>query len=298
MVMNLRDLQYVVLVAELRHFGKAAEAAHVSQPTLSSQIRKLEDELGVVLFERDSRNVVPTAAGLAVVAEAREALARVEGMKDIARAHADPLAGDFRVGVIASLGPYLVPGLLERMRFDAPRMDLTVHEGLTGKLLADVQNRVLDAVIMAREDLPDGLQGEALFMEPFFVAHARQHRLARQADVTMQDIEQGALLLLDEGHCLRDQVLDMCVLESVDSRVRATSLSTLLKLVEMNRGVTLVPALAQGGVGKGVALRPLADGRAGRELWLVYRRNHARKGAADVLAAAVRTVARDAGLPV
>lgn len=296
--MNLRDLHYVVLLAELRHFGRAAEAANVSQPTLSSQIRKLEDELGVALFERDSRNVVPTAAGYAVVAEAKAALASVDGMRDVARAHADPLAGELRVGVISSLGPYLVPDLLERMGFDAPRLTLVVREGLTHQLLAELQNRELNAVIMASEVLPDGLVETPLFTEPFLVAHAVGHALAQKPRVTMQDIEQGTLLLLEEGHCLRDQVLDVCLLESVDSRVKATSLMTLVKLVALNRGVTLLPALARDTAGEGVMLREVADPHARRDVRLVTRRNHARKGAAQVLETAVQAVAREAGLRV
>lgn len=295
MEMNLRDFHYVVLLAELRHFGRAAEAAHVSQPTLSAQVRKLEDELGVLLFERDSRNVVPTAAGLAVVAEAKEVLGHVAAIKDVAGVYKDPLAGELRVGVIASLSPYLVPELLERLGFDAPRMTVRITEGLTDALLLELQNRELDMVIMASDVEQDGLVEMPLFDEPFFMAHAPGHRLAKVKQVGLRDIHADELLLLDEGHCLRAQALDVCHMDNGDVRVKATSLMTLVRLVALNRGVTLLPALAAKQAA-GVMVRPLREGAARRGIRLVARRNFLRVGALDVVAEAVRAVARDEGL--
>lgn len=293
--MNLRDLQYVLLVAEHKHFGKAAEAAHVSQPTLSSQIKKLEDELGVVLFERDSRNVALTAAGAAVVAEAAQIMARVNAIKDVAQVYNDPLGGEIRLGVIASLAPFFMPELLERLSHDAPRLDVMVHEGLTDILLTQLMNRELDAVLLASEVGQEGLQEVPLFDEPFYVACAREHPLAEMADVPMEMVGEGALLLLEEGHCLRAQALEVCMVDSVDSRVKASSLQTLIRMVERNRGITLLPHLAAR-QDNGVVVRPLAGAPVYRTVRLVTRKNYLRRGALDVIANAARQEAKIAGL--
>lgn len=293
--MNLRDLQYVLLVAEHKHFGRAAEAAHVSQPTLSSQIKKLEDELGVVLFERDSRNVALTAAGAAIVAEAAQVMARVNAIKEVAQVYNDPLGGGIRLGVIASLAPFLMPELLERVSFDAPRLEVMVHEGLTDALLSQLMNRELDAVLMASEVEPEGLQDRLLFDEPFYVACAPEHPLAELADVPMEMIGQEALLLLDEGHCLRAQALEACRVGSVDARVKASSLQTLVRMVERNRGITLLPHLATRPAG-GIVVKPLAGAPVYRTVRLVTRKNYLRVGAMDMIAHAAREEARAAGL--
>lgn len=293
--MNLRDLHYLLLVAEHSHFGRAAEAAHVSQPTLSAQIKKLEDELGVVLFERDSRNVALTQAGSAVLVEAKKALAHVDAMRDAARMHNDPLGGELRLGVIASLSPFLVPDLLERLQFDAPRMHVVVQEGLTDALVASVVNRELDAVVIATDVTHEGLVETPLFDEPFLLAHAKGHKLAKLPKAGLADIGEGNLLLLDEGHCLRDQALDVCMMDSVDTRVKATSLTTLLRLVELNRGVTLLPALAARMAGN-VELRALNEPAAQRHVRLVCRKNYLRRGVLDVVGGAAKDVARELGI--
>lgn len=293
--MNLRDLAYLVAVADHRHFVRAAEASNVSQPTLSGQIRKLEDQLGVILFERDSRNVAPTPAGEAIVAEARAALAHAEAIRDIARAHRDPLAGRFRVGVIASLGPFLVPELLVRLERDAPRLEIVFVEDLTVPLLAALRARELDAALIATP--PDGndLSEWPLFDEPFLIAHAPEHRLAAKRAVTVRDIEAGSLLLLTEGHCLRDQALSVCGSTAVDARLRASSLVTLMRLVAQGHGTTFVPALAARSA-EGLMLRTPADAAPKRRIRLVARRNYPRTGALSTMADAVRAIATAAGL--
>ncbi len=293
--MNLRDLHYVLLVAEHKHFGRAAEAAHVSQPTLSSQIKKLEDELGVVLFERDSRNVALTAAGVAIVAEAKMALAHINALRDVAQTYNDPLGGQIRLGVIASLSPFLMPELLERVSLDAPRLDVMVHEGLTDELLARLMNRELDAVLMASDVELEGLQEKALFDEPFWVACAAEHPFADMQSVAVGAIGEDSLLLLDEGHCLRAQALDVCMVDSVDNRVKASSLQTLIRMVARNRGVTLLPHLATR-QDHGVVLRPLAGERVFRTVRLVTRKNYLRTGALDMIASAACAEAQAAGL--
>lgn len=293
--MNLRDLAYLVALADHRHFGRAAEAANVSQPTLSGQIRKLEGLLGVTLCERDSRNVALTAAGEAVVAEARAALAHAATIREIALAHRDPLAGRLRLGFIASLGPFLAADLLARLEHDAPRLEIVLVEDLTDALLAALRGHALDAALLATPADGEDLAERMLFAEPFLLAHAPDHPLAAIAAPTRRDLERSRLLLLAEGHCLRDQALSLCGAAAVDARVEATSLLTLMRLAAAGEAATLVPALAARWA-EGLVLRPLEDGAAQRLLRLVARRNYPRGGALQVIAAAARAVARANGL--
>jgi LysR family hydrogen peroxide-inducible transcriptional activator len=293
--MNLRDLAYLVALADHRHFGRAADASNVSQPTLSGQIRKLEEELGIALFERDSRNVVPTAAGEAIAAEARAALTHADAIRDLARAHRDPLSGRFRLGVIATLGPFLVPDLLAGLGVDAPRMEVFCVEDLTGPLLARLRARELDAVLLATGPDGDDLTERVLFDEPFLIAHAPEHPLAARAAVGLEDIEDGTLLLLSEGHCLRDQALSVCGTAAVDMRLQAASLMTLLQLVGQGNGTTLVPALAARWTGQ-LVLRVPAGEAPTRRVRLVARRNTTRAGALDLVAETVCAIARAGGL--
>ena len=288
--MNLRDLAYIVALADTRHFGRAAEASNVSQPTLSGQIRKLEDSLGITLFERDSRNVSPTTAGEAVLVEARAALAHAGAIKDIANAFRDPLAGRFRLGIIASLGPFLAADLLAQLHHDAPRLEVLLIEGLTDDLLSRLRAGDLDAALVATAAGDDKLSEIDIFDEPFLLAHAPDHPLAAIARPTLRDIEKGTLLLLDEGHCLRDQALALCGGASVDARVRSTSLITLMRMAAVGQGVTLVPALAAGAA-DGLVLRPLGNAAAKRRVRLAARRKFPRTGALHVIAAAARLAA-------
>ena len=284
--MNLRDLQYLAFLAEYKHFGRAAEAAHVSQPTLSSQIKKLEDELGVALFERDSRNVALTPAGQDVLAEVKSLLAHVDAIKDIGTVYRDPLGGRFRLGVIASLGPFVVPDILEQLKFDAPRLDVHVREGLTESLLADVAARKLDAVLMATDVDGEMFNAFDVFDEPFLVAVPEGHMLARKDSVSMGDIAKENLLLLEEGHCLRDQALALCMAPTRDERVKAASLVTLVELVQRGQGVTLLPALAAG-LGSGIVLKPLKGAGAMRSVKLVTRKTVVRPGVLEVVRKAI-----------
>ena len=293
--MNLRDLRYLIAIADALHFRRAAEAARVSQPTLSGQLRKLEALLGITLFERDSRNVVLTPAGEAVVAEARLVLAHAAAIGDIAGAHRDPLTGGFRLGIIASLGPFLGPDLLGRLQHDAPNLRISLHESLTDDLLAALRARTLDAAVLATPATGEDLTAIPLFDEPFLLAHAPDHKLAAIAAPVLADIERGTLLLLAEGHCLRDQALSLCGGDSVNEQVKATSLLTLMRLAALGRGVTLVPALA-GGFASGLVLRPLPDGEAHRGVHLLARRSFPRIAVLRVTAAACRAIAATHGL--
>jgi LysR family hydrogen peroxide-inducible transcriptional activator len=293
--MNLRDLAYLVAVADARHFGRAAEASNVSQPTLSGQIRKLEESLGVVLFERDSRNVTLTPAGTAVVAEARSVLAHARAIGDIAAAYRDPLAGRFRLGVIASLGPFIAADVLVRLRKDVPQMELMLTEGLTDDLLLALRSGEIDAALIATAPGDHKIQELALFDEPFLIGCAASHPLASLRNPSVEDIETGTLLLLGDGHCLRDQALSLCGATSVDARVKATSLMTLMRLAATGHGVTLVPALAAKAV-DGLILKKLDAKKAHRRIRLVARRQFVRTAALQALASSIASVAVARGL--
>lgn len=295
--MTFRDLQYLVALADLRHFRRAAESVHVSQPTLSGQIRKLEDMLGIVLFERDGRSIAPTPAGDAIIAEARHALAHAAAIRDIANAFRDPLAGPLRLGLIASLGPYLVPDLIAQVGHDAPRLELIVSESLTPDLITAVRTRELDAAVIATPADEGELVEYSLFDEPFLLAHAPDHPLAAIAAPSLAEIERGTLLLLTEGHCLRDQALSLCGAASVDSSVKAASLVTLIRLVERGHGVTLLPELAAIDAGA-LTLRRLPGTGASRHLRLIARRAFPRPDALRLIAKSACIVARASGLSV
>ena len=267
----------------------------MSQPTLSGQIRKLEGFLGVSLFERDSRNVALTSAGEAVLEDARLALAHAQAVQDIAQAYRDPLAGEIRLGAISSLGPFLAPDLLCQMQHDAPRLDIRLTEALTAELLVTLRARELDAVLIATPPDGDDLIAEELFDEPFLVGICNDHPLAARESIALSDMEDGTLLLLSEGHCLRDQAVSLCGTKTVDPRVTASSLLTLMRMAALGHGATLVPALAAP-MAKGLVLRSAQGENTSRRIRLVARRAFPQKGALEVIAAAARIVTREKGL--
>jgi LysR family transcriptional regulator, hydrogen peroxide-inducible genes activator len=294
--MNLRDLRYIVRVAELGHFGKAAQACHVSQPTLSGQILKLEDELGVVIFERVGKSIRTTAVGEQIIAHARRCLAAASDIALSAQAHQDPLAGALRIGVIPTLAPYLMPYVLPQARVQMPSAPLHLVEDLTGNLLPLVLDGVLDGALIATPKHHDRLIEEHIFTEPFYVVMPHDHALAHHEHIKTEALDPRALLLLAEGHCLRDQALDLCGAQehhrNDNSDVRATSLETLLHLTAAGYGLTLVPQLAveswRALTDKLIA-RPLAGAQVGRDVRLVYRRDMPRAQALSILATLIRT---------
>jgi LysR family hydrogen peroxide-inducible transcriptional activator len=244
--MNLRDLRYLVALAEHKHFGRAAEASFVSQPTLSTQIKKLEDELGVALVERTPRKVLLTEVGREIAQRAREVLNEVDQIRAIARRTLDPESGTVRLGIFPTLGPYLLPHVVPRVRERFPRLELLLVEEKTEVLLRQLREGRLDAAVLALPIHDDQLHAEFLFEEPFLLAVPEQHELARRKLLKLDDIADQNLLLLEEGHCLRDQALEVCNLSgaSEKSGFRATSLETLRQMVAANVGVTLLPTLA------------------------------------------------------
>lgn len=281
--MNLRDLNYLVTVVQTRHFGQAAARCHVSQPTLSAQIKKLEEELGVALFERTNRSVLPTPECERIVEHAREALREVEMIRELARAHRDPLAGELRLGAIPTLSPYLMPLVLMPLHDQHPQTQLILREEVTTTLLRRLRDNELDAVLVATEETDAELEEIPLFREPFWFVHPRNHPLYTQEDITRADLAAVELLLLSEDHCLTRQVQDLCGSRTLPGRLpdlRAAGLETLLQLVGTGLGCTLVPALAIRGpwmTDTGVIARQLAISDAYREVRLVFRRAFPRR---------------------
>jgi LysR family hydrogen peroxide-inducible transcriptional activator len=244
--MNLRDLKYFIALAEHLHFGRAAAASFVSQPTLSTQVRKLEEELGVVLVERAPRKVMLTPAGRDVAARARRIVADVEQMRESARRSRDPEAGTVRLGIFPTLGPYLLPHVVPGIRSRFPELELLLVEEKSDVLLSRLQEGRLDAALLALPVNEDQLHVEFLFEEPFVLAVPDTHPLATRDALSMKDIAGERLLLLADGHCLRDQALDVCHLSGASEKdeFQATSLETLRQMVAAGVGVTLLPTLA------------------------------------------------------
>jgi len=278
--MNLRDLKYLVALADHRHFGRAAAASFVSQPTLSTQIRKLEDELGVSLVERAPRKVMLTPAGRDIAERARRVIAEVEQMKEAARRSQDPEAGTVRLGLFPTLGPYLLPHVVPRIRERFPRLELLLVEEKSDVILAQLREGRLDAGLLALPVHDDQLHAEFLFEEPFVLAVPETHPLAKKASLSLKDLAHERLLLLEDGHCLRDQALDVCALAGTGERsgFQATSLETLRQMVAANVGVTLLPALAVKppvARSENIHLLGFRDSKPSRQIAMVWRRSSA-----------------------
>lgn len=278
--MNLRDLRYLVALAELRHFGRAADACFVSQPTLSTQIKKIEDELGVTLVERAPRKVMLTEAGAEIAQRARVVLNEIEQIRAIARRSLDPEAGTLRLGIFPTLGPYLLPHVVPKLRQRFPRIELLLTEEKTEILLQLLQQGRIDAAVLALPLHEEQLHTELLFEEPFVLAVPSTHPLADTRRLGLDTIADERLLLLDDGHCLRDQALDVCHLAGASEKdgFRATSLETLRQMVAAGVGVTLLPLLAvQPPVPRSDTVRLLSftDSRPSRQIALVWRKSSA-----------------------
>jgi len=294
--MNLRDLQYVVAVADHGHFGRAAAACNISQPTLSGQILKLEAELGVRIFEREGRTVAVAARAEPIVEHARRALAAVAEVAAAARGARDPLAGPLRIGVIPTVGPYLLPYALPALMRDLPQAPIAIVEDLTARLLSLVLERKIDAAVIATDPGDRKLEALPLYEEPFLLVAAPDHPLAARDRIAPDDIDPEALLLLADGHCLRDQAIALCGRgaggRAAGSDISATSLETLFQLAAAGYGVTLAPRLAiesrGGGAIAGLAARPFVDRAIKRNVALAFRRDSTRRAALTRFAASVR----------
>ena len=291
--MNLRDLKYLVALADHKHFGRAAAACYVSQPTLSTQIKKLEDELGVPLVERAPRKVMLTPAGRDAAERARRIVAEVEQMKEAARRSQDPEAGTVRLGMFPTLGPYLLPHVVPRIRARFPHLELLLVEEKSDVLLSRLREGKLDAGLLALPVADDQLHTEFLFEEPFVLAVPESHPLAQRGSLTLAELSHQQLLLLEDGHCLREQALDVCRLSGANekSEFRATSLETLRQMVAAEVGITLLPTLA---VKPPVARSPnihllgFSDSHPSRRIAMVWRKSSAMSGFLQVFAQVCR----------
>ncbi|HVV81643.1 MAG TPA: LysR substrate-binding domain-containing protein, partial [Kofleriaceae bacterium] len=290
--LTLRQLEYVVAIADHASFSRAAEACAVTQPALSAQIAQLEDTLGVQIFERDRRKVLVTPAGSEIVARARATLGAAGDVVDAAHSSAQPLTGPLRLGVIPTIAPFLLPAVLPAVREAYPKLRLVLREDQTARLLHQLDEGKLDAAVLALP-VPGDLAAVRLYREEFALAVPRTHRLARRAIVRPADLDDEPLLLLDDGHCLRDQALAVC--ESAGAReqgeLRATSLVTLVQMVASGLGVTLIPAMAAHALaprGGEVVVVRFAPPAPGREVGLCWRMSSARGRELGALAACLR----------
>jgi len=289
--MNLQELRYLVAVAEHRHFGRAAESCNVSQPTLSSQIKKLEDELGVTLLERTNKRVDLTPVGGQILAHARRALAEAGEMEAVAQAARDPLVGPLKLGVIPTLAPYLMPLIFKPLRQAYPGLTLELWEDQTRSLIDGLRNHRLDAALLATEaDAPE-ITELRLFDEPLLAALPRNHRLAKAASVDEEALA-DELLVLADGHCLASQALEACGARALragfGAAMQASTLETLVNLVAAGYGTTLLPALACGSFSKReVVLKPL-EGASSRTIRLASRPGFPRPQALRALEKVIR----------
>lgn len=289
---NLQDLRYLVAVAEHRHFSRAAQACNISQPTLSSQIRKLEAELGVTLLERTNKRVELTPVGSRILAHAQRALHEAAQMEEVARAARDPLVGPLKLGVIPTLAPYLMPLILRPLRAAYPALDIDLWEDQTRSLIDGLRNHRLDAALLATTSETPEITEIALFEEPLLAALPCTHHLASRQTVSEKALT-GELLVLADGHCLANQTLDACgarrdTQAGLHGSMQAATLETLVNLVAADYGATLIPALAAGSLGqRGIALRPLT-GRTVRTIRLASRPGFPRPQALRALERIIR----------
>ena len=298
---KLKDLRYLVAVADSGHFGQAAERCFISQPTLSAQLKKLEEYLGVQLIERQPRGATLTQAGEQIVARARLILSASDEVITIAQTYRDPLSGRLKVAMIPTVGPYVLPQVAPAVHKQMPRLDLLLFEYQTAAMLEKIQSGEIDVGVLALPVEIEGLASRRLYDEDFNVALPQQHPLAKQASVRLSDLTDECLLLLDEGHCLRDQALEVCSRISVHERqdFRATSLETLRQMVAAGAGVTLMPELASGGAygdARGVVIRPLVRPTPHRQIGAVWRKSSARTAAIQAFCEVLVKHAQRAGL--
>lgn len=295
MNITLTELRYITAVARERHFGRAAQACFVSQPTLSVGVKRLEDALGVQVFERSSRNEVRlTDAGEKLVEQAQRVLDEVEGLRQLAQSQKDPLVGPLRVGVIYTIGPYLLPGLIPALHEAAPQMPVLIEEGYTHVLAEKLVRGELDAVVLSLPFTLPGLRVAPVYREPFVVALPASHAWASHERILARDLSEADLLLLGPGHCFRDQVLGLCPSCArsasaglMQRTLEGGSLETIRMMVATGVGVTVLPCTstlgAAGDSGGLIVYRPFADPAPTRDVGVAWRKRFVRPGAVALL---------------
>lgn len=275
--MNIRDMEYLVAVAELENFSRAAQRCYVSQPTLSAQIKKLEERIGTAIFERSNKQVMLTDAGQAVIQSARSILQHAEHIKEIGLMAQDPRAGRFRLGAFPTLSTYLFPGLVSKIREALPDLRLILAEEKTAVLIDKLKAGEIDAALLALPINEDSLVCRKLFEDKFRLAVPKDHPLAKRKQITMSDLADNRLLLLEEGHCLRDQAMEVCELSGIGEQdFRATGLETLRLMVKAGTGITLMPEIAIDPKDKDLKTIPFIDPAPSREIGLLWRKTTTR----------------------
>lgn len=291
--MNLRDLEYLVALQEVKHFRKAAEKCFVSQPTLSGQIAKLEEELGLLLIERTSRKVIFTHAGEDIVSKAKQILMEVKGLKEIAKNHQAPLSGPLHMGLIPTVAPYLLPRIVPEIGQKFPELELFLYEEQTHRLLKRLDEGELDCLILAYLPEMERFGSIDLYKEPLQLAMPCHHSWASQQDIAINELRGHKVLMLEDGHCLRDQAMDYCFAAGADedTTFKATSLETLRHMVAAGSGLTLLPELSvpEQREQNGICYRRFCDPQPTRLISLVHRYNSVRRPCFNDLAELVRT---------
>ncbi|HEY8100541.1 MAG TPA: hydrogen peroxide-inducible genes activator [Burkholderiaceae bacterium] len=296
--MTLTELKYIVAVSRHKHFGHAAEACYVAQPTLSVAIKKLEDELGVIIFERGGTEISMTPLGAQIVAQAERALEQTAAIKEIAKQNKDPLTGPFRLGIIYTIGPYLLPQLVKTMIEQVPQMPLVLQENFTVRLLELLRQGELDAAIMALPFPEHSLMVQPLYDEPFVVALPKHHAWAKRANITAQDLKSETMLLLGSGHCFRDQVLEVCpemsrfstTGDGIARTFEGSSLETIRHMVASGIGITVLPQASVPDMqAKDGMLRylPFAQPAPSRRVVIAWRKSFTRHAAIEAVRQAV-----------
>ncbi|MFK5892626.1 MAG: DNA-binding transcriptional regulator OxyR [Pseudomonadota bacterium] len=276
--MNLRELEYLVAVAEELHFHKAAARCFVSQPTLSGQIKKLEEELGVLLIDRNNRRVFMTDAGKAIVAQARTVLSNSKVLKEIAQSFQDHMISEIQLGLIPTVAPYLLPQIMAPLKQQFPNLKLWLHEYQTHVLLEKLRNAELDLLILALPINSNEFEKVILFEEPFWLAVSKQDKLAKKKRIQLKDLNHKEILLLEEGHCLRDHALDVCYMAGASefNSFHATSLETLRHMVGEGMGITLLPELAVlrylKSTAEDISYIPFVEPAPTRQIGMLYRK--------------------------
>ncbi|SJN57497.1 Hydrogen peroxide-inducible genes activator [Vibrio ruber DSM 16370] len=290
--MNIRDFEYLVSLAEHRHFRKAAEACFVSQPTLSGQIRKLEDELGTVLLERSSRRVLFTDAGLQLVEQAKSILKEIKTFKDMASGQGDEMSGPMHIGFIPTVGPYLLPRIVPSLKTHFPDLELYLHEAQTSQLVHQLEDGKLDCLVLASVEETKPFKEIELYNEPMSLAVPADHPWAKSEQLDMSNLKGQTVLMLGDGHCLRDQALGFCFAAGAkdDERFKATSLETLRNMVAAGGGITLLPELSLPGCREkdGVCYLKAFNPIPSRTLALVYRPGSPLRQRFETLAGVIR----------
>lgn len=294
--MNLRDLEYLAAVGELKHFRKAAEKCFVSQPTLSGQLKKLETYLGVQLVERNTRSVFLTPIGEEIVKTARTILADAASIENMAATFSDPMCGTLNIGLIPTIAPYLLPMIVQPINEAYPQLEIILHEVQTDVMLEKLNEGILDAGILAVPIEMKGLDEIILYTEPFYVAANNQHLFATKSSIKIEDLKDETLLLLEEGHCLRGQVMDVCSQTMTKERkdFQGTSLETIRHMVSTGIGITLIPqtAIDYKNLIQNSSIKyiPFKKPAPARRVGLLFRKTSNRKVCFEKIAASIQSI--------